>query len=92
MRIISAKDAAVTVGVLDKDVAHRPDLVEVTYVDDAGQPHTVYGNKEGPFTTPEEIAQAHIDGVLHTEPSSQPEPETPTPPAGPVVRGEGVGY
>ena len=84
MRILNVKDDAVTQGVLDKNVGVHPHLTEVTYVDDNGTPHTVFAHKEGPFGSPEEIAQAHRDGTLHDQPQEQEQPEQAAPPAGPV--------
>lgn len=83
-RILSVKDSAVTVGVLDKDVHVEPDLIEVTYADHNGTPHTVFAHRNGPFETPDEIVQAHIDGTLHTEAEPVAQSDESPPPAGPV--------
>lgn len=82
MRILAVKTEAVTIGVLDKDVSHEPDLIEVTYLDDNNVPHTVFGHRNGPFNTPEAIVAAHQDGTLHGEPTPQPVPEEVRPPQG----------
>lgn len=64
-RILNVKDDAVTRGVLDKDLHTVGHVVEVTYEDVLGVPHTVYAHKDGPFKSPEDIANAHAEGRLH---------------------------
>lgn len=65
-KIIDIKRDAVTLGVVDRSLQIAPDLVQVTYADNNGTPHTVYSHKEGPFTSPQDVVLAHLQGTLHT--------------------------
>jgi hypothetical protein len=84
-RILNVKDAAVTVGTLDKTVEHKPDLLEVTFATDDGTPHTIYAHRDGPFSEPEAAVAAWLLGKLHTGSEPVDDPDTPMPPAGPVM-------
>lgn len=83
-RILNVKDSAVTQGVLDKDVQVQPHLIEVTYADALGTPHTIFYHRDGEFDSPEAAVQAHMDGTLHDTDEKRAEDAQPAHPAGPV--------
>lgn len=64
-RIIAHKTDAVTLGVIDKNLAVHEDLQQVTFDDIHGTRHTVHAHKDGPFGSPEDIVAAFYDGTLH---------------------------
>lgn len=70
-KIIEHKEAAVTLGVLDRTLDVHPDLQQVTFEDVLGTRHTVHAHREGPFKSPEDIVQAWHDGVLHAHESHE---------------------
>jgi len=70
-RIIEHKDAAVTLGVLDRTLDVHPDLQQVTFDDVHGTRHTVHAHRHGPFGSPEDIVQAWQDGTLHAHESHE---------------------
>ena len=75
MKVLSTRNTGVARGVFDKDLQVAADLVEVTFADYLGIPHTVYAHAQGPFKTAEAIVQAWYEGTLHDRPA---EPAAPT--------------
>lgn len=64
-RIVDTKTNAVTLGVMDKNLQVHEELGQVTFDDVFGTRHTVQYHQEGPFGSPEDVVQAHQDGILH---------------------------
>lgn len=83
-RILNVKNAGVTLGVHDKDLVLAQDLIEVTFEDSIGVPHTVYAHRDGPFRTPEDVVHAWEQHELHIEPEHVEKSAQPAPPAGGV--------
>ena len=73
-RIVNTQTDGVALGVIDKNPTFHPELVGVTFEDDAGTPHTVYAHREGPFQSPEDIVKAWQNGTLHTDKESHDTP------------------
>lgn len=86
MRVVNVKENGVSRGVLDKDFHPEPDLHEVTFVDYAGTPHTVFVHKDGPYADPDDAVAAFHTGELHDRPAEDDSAE----PAG--AQPEGHGY
>ena len=82
MRILAVKEHAVTRGVLDKDVGHREDEIEITFIGNDGVPHTIFAHRDGPYADPRAAIQAWEDGELHAEPHPVEPPGEPLPPQG----------
>lgn len=70
-KIIEHKDAAVTLGVLDRTLDVHPDLQQVTFDDVFGTRHTVHAHRDGPFGSPDDIVQAWSEGTLHPHESHE---------------------
>lgn len=83
-RILAVKTEGIQRGVVGQNAAHVPDVVEVTFADVLGQPHTIYPHAEGPFADPEAAVTAWENGSLHAEPNEPEGDQEPHPPAGPV--------
>lgn len=75
-RILNVKDSGVTRGVISRDAEIVADLVEVTFEDALGIPHTVFAHKNGPFQDAEAIIKAWEQHELHDRPSEQPAQES----------------
>lgn len=77
-RILHVKDNGVTQGVFDKDLKLAEHLIEVTFEDYVGTPHTVFAHAEGGYKDAQEIAEAWHQRTLTTQPAekaeSEPEP------------------
>lgn len=86
-RILAIKDQAVTRGVLDKDVTHEAELIEITFLEGGTTPHTIFVHRDGPFTDPQRAVQAWQDGELHQEPNELEPRVAPLPPQGEVTGG-----
>jgi hypothetical protein len=81
-RVLNVKTDGVTRGVYDKDLTLAQELVEVTFEDDLGVPHTVFSNKNGPFKDADAIIKAWGEHTLHDKAEEQPAPIAPASPAG----------
>ena len=85
-RILNVRTEGVTQGVLGGDFALKQDLVEVTFEDANGVPHTIFAHKSGRFQTPEDIVRAWENHELDTNPVAPAAPVAPSPEVGGVFQ------
>jgi hypothetical protein len=78
VRILNVKTQGVTVGAIGHDLRLAEELIEVTFSDFQGTPHTVQVHRDGPFSDPHAAVQAWLDGTIHpnvtTTDADQPAP------------------